>query len=187
MTTQTTTTAFVPTTIVSGLTFPVYAFAKAGRAVDAARLFGKSSHLCQVSYEEVKALVLGRQYNHTVVQRMVEGTGPQTPRIKGGFVSYEVSMAGNVEYDHAKYPKYHPGLYDFLFEYKKENRILYANSRLVLGMARSMGIHTREMSVNDARTKGVMTYVVCSKAGRSRVTFALNSLYSGCPVRMVLY
>lgn len=182
-----TTTTTTVTTLVPGLMFPVYAFSKEGRAADAARLLNKTSHLCGVTYEEIKALVLERQYSHAVVQRMVEGTGPQTPRNKGGFVSYDVSMGGGAPYEHQKYVKYHPGLYKFLLEYKKTNRVLYANSRLVFSMAHTMGIDTRGMTVDEARSQGIMTYIVCNKKGRNRVTFALNSLYSGCPVRMVLY
>lgn len=186
-TTTTTTTEFVLPTLITGLTFPVYAFAKPGRAADAARLMGKPSHLSGVTYEEAKAFILGNKLHHAIIKRMVEGTGKQTPHVEGAFLCFDITM-NNKEYDHVMYSKIHPQLVDFLNHIKEQGYTkVYANSRLVYHMAQHMGLNVEELNVHQARAQGMMTYVLCKKYGRNKATFALNSLYSGCPVRMVLY
>lgn len=187
MTNNTTTTEFVLPTLIEGLTFPVYAFAKKGRAVDAARLMGKKSHLCQVSYSEIKSFILNNKIHHAIVKRMVEGTGPQKPHAEGAFLSFDISM-NNKEYVHDMYVKVHPQLVEFLEHIKEQGyKTVYANSRLVYNMAQHMGLNVKEMDINQARAQGIMTYILCKENGRNNCMFALNSLYSGCPVKMVLY
>lgn len=182
-----TNSTFVLPTLIQGLTFPVYAFAKKGRAVDAARLMGKPSHLSGVTYEEAKAFVLNNKFHNAIIKRMVEGTGRQTPVTEGAFLCFDITMSRN-EYDHEMYTKVHPQLVQFLEHIKEQGYTkVYANSRLVYHMAQHMGLNVEELNIHQARAQGMMTYVLCKEFGRNNATFALNSLYSGCPVRMVLY
>jgi len=186
-TTNNNTTGFVLPTLINGLTFPVYAFAKPGKAAYAARLMGKPSHLSGVTYEEAKAFVLNNKFHHAIIKRMVEGTGRQTPVVEGAFLCFDITTSRD-DYNHEMYSKVHPQLVEFITHIKEKGYTkVYANSRLVFNMAQHMGLDVHKMTVNEARAQGMMTYVLCKEYGRNNATFALNSLYSGCPVKMVLY